>query len=45
MLFPPIVDKLNYMHIVRLMTRLTLISLDDTVVFPGMPRHAGARCR
>ena len=25
------------MHIVRLMTRLTLISLDDTVVFPGMP--------
>ena len=33
----PIVDKLNYMHIVRLMTRLTLISLDDTVVFPGMP--------
>src|SRR4029078_2121261 len=33
----PIVDKLNYMHIVRLMTRLTLIPLDDTVVFPGMP--------
>jgi len=25
------------MHIVRPMTRLTLISLDDTVVFPGMP--------
>src|SRR6476660_4412427 len=25
------------MHIVRAMTRLTLISLDDTVVFPGMP--------
>ena len=25
------------MHIVRTMTRLTLISLDDTVVFPGMP--------
>jgi len=25
------------MHIVHLMTRLTLISLDDTVVFPGMP--------
>jgi len=25
------------MHIVRHMTRLTLISLDDTVVFPGMP--------
>src|SRR5215470_15090207 len=25
------------MHIVRIMTRLTLISLDDTVVFPGMP--------
>ena len=25
------------MHIVRFMTRLTLISLDDTVVFPGMP--------
>ena len=25
------------MHIVRRMTRLTLISLDDTVVFPGMP--------
>jgi ATP-dependent Lon protease len=25
------------MHILRLMTRLTLISLDDTVVFPGMP--------
>jgi ATP-dependent Lon protease len=25
------------MHIVRDMTRLTLISLDDTVVFPGMP--------
>src|SRR5437762_7347728 len=25
------------MHMVRLMTRLTLISLDDTVVFPGMP--------
>jgi ATP-dependent Lon protease len=32
-----IVDNLNYMHIVRRMTRLTLISLDDTVVFPGMP--------
>src|SRR5437870_3282803 len=25
------------MHIVGTMTRLTLISLDDTVVFPGMP--------
>src|SRR5262245_65104167 len=25
------------MHIVRAMTRLTLISLDDMVVFPGMP--------
>src|SRR5437899_12083533 len=25
------------MHIVGAMTRLTLISLDDTVVFPGMP--------
>src|SRR5215468_11942353 len=25
------------MHIVGPMTRLTLISLDDTVVFPGMP--------
>ncbi len=25
------------MHIVRPMTRLTLISLDDVVVFPGMP--------
>ncbi len=25
------------MHMVGLMTRLTLISLDDTVVFPGMP--------
>src|SRR3989454_11183904 len=25
------------MHMVRVMTRLTLISLDDTVVFPGMP--------
>src|SRR3954465_294461 len=25
------------MHMVRRMTRLTLISLDDTVVFPGMP--------
>src|ERR1051326_5911838 len=25
------------MHIVRLMTRLTLVNLDDTVVFPGMP--------
>src|SRR5690242_8310456 len=25
------------MHIVRHMTRLTLVSLDDTVVFPGMP--------
>src|SRR5438046_2280877 len=25
------------MHIVATMTRLTLISLDDTVVFPGMP--------
>src|SRR5262245_5852294 len=25
------------MHIVRPMTRLRLISLDDTVVFPGMP--------
>src|SRR5881296_2406612 len=25
------------MHMVRPMTRLTLISLDDTVVFPGMP--------
>ena len=25
------------MHIVRPMTRLTLVSLDDTVVFPGMP--------
>src|SRR5438874_9960441 len=25
------------MHMVRLMTRLTLVSLDDTVVFPGMP--------
>src|SRR5215469_5479637 len=25
------------MHIVRTMTRLTLISSDDTVVFPGMP--------
>jgi ATP-dependent Lon protease len=25
------------MHIYRVMTRLTLISLDDTVVFPGMP--------
>src|SRR5215467_1545225 len=25
------------MHIVRAMTRLTLISLDDTVVFPGVP--------
>src|SRR5215467_3593666 len=34
---PSIVDNLNYMHIVRAMTRLTLISLDDTVVFPGMP--------
>src|SRR5688572_2482826 len=32
-----IVDNINYMHIVRLMTRLTLISLEDTVVFPGMP--------
>src|SRR5262245_54977014 len=34
---PSIVDNINYMHIVRTMTRLTLISLDDTVVFPGMP--------
>src|SRR5689334_18953132 len=25
------------MHIVRIMTRLMLVSLDDTVVFPGMP--------
>src|SRR5436309_12687140 len=25
------------MHMVRCMTRLTLVSLDDTVVFPGMP--------
>src|SRR5437762_961701 len=25
------------MHIVRAMTRLTLVSLDDIVVFPGMP--------
>src|SRR5215472_15706415 len=25
------------MHMYPLMTRLTLISLDDTVVFPGMP--------
>src|SRR5438046_10611553 len=25
------------MHIVRAMTRLTLVSLDDSVVFPGMP--------
>src|SRR5579884_1131991 len=25
------------MHMVQLMTRLTLISLDDSVVFPGMP--------
>ena len=25
------------MHMVRLMTRLMLVSLDDTVVFPGMP--------
>src|SRR4029078_1083061 len=32
-----IVDNINYMHIVRHMTRLTLVSLDDTVVFPGMP--------
>src|SRR6478735_4376426 len=32
-----IVDNLNYMHIVHPMTRLTLVSLDDTVVFPGMP--------
>src|SRR2546425_13182395 len=32
-----IVDNINYMHIVGTMTRLTLISLDDTVVFPGMP--------
>ena len=32
-----IVDNINYMHMVRHMTRLTLISLDDTVVFPGMP--------
>src|SRR5262249_19510321 len=32
-----IVDNLNYMHMVGLMTRLMLISLDDTVVFPGMP--------
>jgi ATP-dependent Lon protease len=31
------IDKVNYLHIVRTMTRLTLISLDDTVVFPGMP--------
>src|SRR5204862_6712661 len=31
------VDNINYTHIVRRMTRLTLISLDDTVVFPGMP--------
>src|SRR5262245_32133345 len=34
---PSIVDKVNYMHMVRPMTRLTLISLDDAVVFPGMP--------
>jgi ATP-dependent Lon protease len=32
-----IVDSINYMHMVGAMTRLTLISLDDTVVFPGMP--------
>ena len=25
------------MHMLRLMTRLMLISLDDAVVFPGMP--------
>src|SRR5439155_24254721 len=32
-----IVDNINYMHMLRLMTRLMLISLDDAVVFPGMP--------
>ena len=32
-----IVDNINYMHIVGRMTRLRLVSLDDTVVFPGMP--------
>jgi ATP-dependent Lon protease len=34
---PSIVDNINYMHMVRIMTRLRLISLDNTVVFPGMP--------
>src|SRR5215831_6020517 len=32
-----IVDNINYMHMVGAMTRLMLVSLDDTVVFPGMP--------
>src|SRR5688572_22238113 len=32
-----IVDSLNYMHIYTLMQRLMLVSLDDSVVFPGMP--------
>src|SRR4051794_6499479 len=32
-----IFDNINYMHMVRPMTRLTLVSLDDMVVFPGMP--------
>src|SRR5262249_24677615 len=34
---PSIVDMVNYMHMVGPMTRHRLISLDDTVVFPGMP--------
>ena len=34
---PSIVDIVNYMHMVGAMTRHRLISLDDTVVFPGMP--------
>src|SRR5215471_8015228 len=32
-----IVDSINYMHMVGAMARLMLVSLDDTVVFPGMP--------
>src|SRR5262245_16932823 len=37
LLISSIVDSLNYMHMVGLMQRLKLISLDDGVVFPGMP--------
>ena len=37
MFIQSIVDIINYMPMVDAMTRLRLVSLDDTVVFPGMP--------